>query len=303
MNSANTNRDTLFHMEGLTGAEPVISPTEPEGYVTKELPPLLDRSVLKKNAPKRKRTLSPPRRVGNRPGVQMEYKGMRDGSPWGSYWKSFQVKYTDFVTVAVRKGGRRKCVVMIHGIRHDNIVTVLETFRHEGSFHVVLERIPISLVQIVASPPYPGEQELAAILGQILEALAYLSSRGLEHGSLGCSNILLSAEGDVKIADQECCRRVAPAGNTGVRDVRALGVIMMELMQKYVKEDGTVGIENLDRWPSDSAAVGFLSATTSTSSVQELLKHRLLQCDWRKDWLEWLVDWANVSAYRLHKPA
>ena len=185
MNSAKTNRDTLFQMEGLTGAEPVISPTEPEGYVTKEPPPLLDRSVLKKNAPKRKRTLSPPRRVGNRPGVQLEYKRMKDGSPWDSYWKSFQVKYTEFVTVAVRKEGRRKCVVvksflagadsqqqleMIHDIRHDNIVTVLETFRHEGSFHVVLERIPISLVQIVASPPYPGEQELAAILGQVDEA-------------------------------------------------------------------------------------------------------------------------------------
>ena len=112
MNSAKTNRDTLFQMEGLTGAEPVISPTEPEGYVTKEPPPLLDRSVLKKNAPKRKRTLSPPRRVGNRPGVQLEYKGMKDGSPWDSYWKSFQVKYTEFVTVAVRKGGRRKCVVV-----------------------------------------------------------------------------------------------------------------------------------------------------------------------------------------------
>lgn len=112
MNSANTNRDTLFQMEGLTGAEPVTSPTKPDCYVTKEPPPILDRSVLKKNAAKRKRTLSPPRRVGNRPGAQMEYKGMKDGSPWGSYWRSFQVKYTDFVTVAVRKGGRRKCVVV-----------------------------------------------------------------------------------------------------------------------------------------------------------------------------------------------
>lgn len=71
----NTNRDTLFHMEGLTGAERSTSPTEPDDHVTKEPPPLLDRSVLKKNAPKRKRTLSTPRRVGNRPGVQMEYKG------------------------------------------------------------------------------------------------------------------------------------------------------------------------------------------------------------------------------------
>ncbi len=46
---------------------------------------------------------------------------------------------------------------------------------------------------------------------------------------------------------------------------------MMELMQKHVKEDGAVGIENLDRWPSDSAAVEFLSATTSASSAKELM--------------------------------
>ena len=43
---------------------------------------------------------------------------------------------------------------------------------------------------------------------------------------------------------------------------------MMELMQKYVKEDGVVGIEDLDRWPSDSAVVDFLSATTSASSAK-----------------------------------
>ncbi len=45
-------------------------------------------------------------------------------------------------------------------------MNVLETFRFEGSFYVV-ERMAICLVQIVASPAYPGEQELAAILGQI----------------------------------------------------------------------------------------------------------------------------------------
>ena len=46
---------------------------------------------------------------------------------------------------------------MIHSIRHDHIVTVLGTFRFEGSFYVVLERMAISLVQVVASPPYPDK--------------------------------------------------------------------------------------------------------------------------------------------------
>lgn len=59
---------------------------------------------------------------------------------------------------------------MIHSIRHNHIVSVLETFRFEGSFYVVLERMAISLVQIVASPPSSGEQELAAILGQVNQA-------------------------------------------------------------------------------------------------------------------------------------
>ena len=72
-------------------------------------------------------------------------------------------------------------------------------------------------------------------------------------------------------ADQECCRHVAPSRSIGVRDVRALSRVMMELMQKHVKEDGVVGIEDLNRWPSDSAAVDFLSATTSASSATQLM--------------------------------
>ncbi len=55
-----------------------------------------------------------------------------------------------------------------------------------------------------------------------------------------------------------------------MRDVEALGRIMMELMQKYTKEDGAVGIEDLERWPSDCDAVEFLSLTTSAASVHEL---------------------------------
>ena len=46
----------------------------------------------------------------------------------------------------------------------------------------------------------------------------------------------------------------------------------MELMQKYVKEEGAVGIDDLHRWHSGSDAVAFLSATTSAASAAELLK-------------------------------
>ena len=56
---------------------------------------------------------------------------------------------------------------MLHHIRHDNFVAVLESFSFEKFFYVILERMNISLVQIVASSLYFDEQELTAILGQI----------------------------------------------------------------------------------------------------------------------------------------
>ena len=60
--------------------------------------------------------------------------------------------------------------------------------------------------------------------------------------------------------------------NAPPNDVRALGVIMMELMQKYTKDDGAVGVDDLRRWPSNSDAVGFLSETTSAASAGALIK-------------------------------
>jgi hypothetical protein len=50
---------------------------------------------------------------------------------------------------------------------------------------------------------------------------------------------------------------------------------MMELIQKYVMDDGAVGIDNLKRWEKCSAAVEFLSATTSASSFEELKRVRI----------------------------
>lgn len=46
----------------------------------------------------------------------------------------------------------------------------------------------------------------------------------------------------------------------------------MQLMQKCEKEEGVVGIVDLDRWPVDSDAFGFLSATVSTNSIASLQK-------------------------------
>lgn len=54
---------------------------------------------------------------------------------------------------------------------------------------------------------------------------------------------------------------------------------MMELMQKDVKDDGAIGINNPERWEVCPAAIDFLSATTSASSHEELKKVSALRID------------------------
>jgi hypothetical protein len=52
--------------------------------------------------------------------------------------------------------------------------------------------------------------------------------------------------------------------------VRVLSPIIIELIQKYIKDYGIIGVDNLDRWPSDCNTVTFLLYTTSAISVLEL---------------------------------
>ena len=64
---------------------------------------------------------------------------------------------------------------------------------------------------------------------------------------------------------QESCRF-----GTGIQDIRRLGPIAQELMQGFVREDGILGVHDLERWPVDSRAVNFLSETTSAGSLDGL---------------------------------
>jgi hypothetical protein len=57
--------------------------------------------------------------------------------------------------------------------------------------------------------------------------------------------------------------------------ISSVGRIMMELLQKYVKDDGKVDIENLDRWSADSAAVTFLSSSITAKSLEILMEVRV----------------------------
>jgi hypothetical protein len=56
---------------------------------------------------------------------------------------------------------------MLHRICHERFVSLLEIFEFDKTWYAVFEHIVTSLTQVVKSPAYPTERQLAAIVGQV----------------------------------------------------------------------------------------------------------------------------------------
>ncbi|OQD76722.1 hypothetical protein PENANT_c125G00252 [Penicillium antarcticum] len=144
---------------------------------------------------------------------------------------------------------------------HDNVLTARECFVNEGCIYALVNDLQLTLEQLVGCRSlYPTEAELASMTWQ----------------SLTCRNILLGLDGVIKIASLEICVERPPGQAQNVY-IKTLASITMEIMQKYVKDDGMVGVDDVDRWPVDSDAFGFLSALSTAKSMESLKEQPLVR--------------------------
>ncbi|EDN08844.1 hypothetical protein I7I51_00501 [Histoplasma capsulatum] len=235
---------------------------------------------------------------------------VRNESPWDTFSRVYECELAGPVAVverivrpstvlAVREFSKEaidETLDRFKCIRHDNIILAQECFLTADLLYVVFEHQPVSLDHLVACRKWPNEIQLASVVAQVLNGLSHLAANGLEHRSLSCSGVLVGCDGSVKIARLESCQP-RPPNLPREREIKALGVVVMELMDKDAKEEGAIGVSDLQRWPTGSDAVGFLSATTSTDWLDELMKHPLLtRRRWSKGYLVGLVSFALISA-------
>lgn len=195
MTSTSDKHKTRLALDKMKGFE--LPPNSEPRFQEPKLP-VRDRSVPKElsKPPKRKRTSSPERKElnGNAAPLKLhlpkvvaaglrahEYVGTHDESPWNRFQKAYELKFEVFTTVAMRKASPCEVVMVkefqtpegieklriLQQIRHENFITFLESFQLQESSYAILKHVSISLSQISASPPYPTELQLAAILGQV----------------------------------------------------------------------------------------------------------------------------------------
>ncbi|KAE8396923.1 kinase-like domain-containing protein [Aspergillus pseudonomiae] len=230
--------------------------------------------------------------------------------PWKSFKKRFDCDLAGTVAIVTRRSDPsdiqtirqfapkdgKNVMQALRSLRHEKIFSATECFQFDGILYTVSEFYPLTLEHIVACKVFPNERQLAAIMEQFLSGLSYLSSKRIRHTSLKSSSILMSIEGQIKIARIDCCRRRSP-DEPSRADLISVANVTMELMQGYVKDEGVVGVDSLNRSSSGSTALDFLSTTTSANSVDELRKHPLItKTSPSMKELMWLAWFALYSA-------
>ncbi|KAF7134093.1 hypothetical protein CNMCM5793_005722 [Aspergillus hiratsukae] len=213
----------------------------------------------------------------------------RDQNPWDFYETTMEVRLDMWVKKTRRRDGKdgvfairafsqkdsglilKRC----KSLAHSHLVHFHEAFQTENTeqnLYIVTEYLPFCLDHLVACGEIPSDGELASIMGQILDALSYLHSQSLSHGSLKCSNTLVAFDGVVKIAGYWNCEDYH-GSSKHMQDIKAAGFIMMQLMHDHQAMDGNIRVVDSQR---SVEAVGFLADIESGLSAGELLKHEFL---------------------------
>jgi len=94
-------------------------------------------------------------------------------------------------------------------LSHPNIVTIHQISPFRNTFYIVMELVDGgSLNELLAVRKRFGPAEAVTILRPVTEALAYAHRAGIVHRDIKPGNILLAADGTVKLADLGLARRV-----------------------------------------------------------------------------------------------
>lgn len=203
-------------------------------------------------------------------------------------------------------------IYMMKTTRHRNVVEYIDCYHVEDQLWVIMEYLQGGSLTEVISICQMTEPQIAAVCKEVLLALSFVHSLHRIHRDIKSDNILLSTNGDVKLADFGYCAQLTEQSNkrnsvvgtpywmapelirgmdygTGV-DIWSLGILaieMAELQPPYLElpplralfliaTQGTPTLKSPEMWTDHFKS--FLAEaldvdTTKRASADDLLKH------------------------------
>ena len=131
----------------------------------------------------------------------------------GSFGKVYKArrKYTGQIVAMkfIAKHGKtdkdikslRQEIEILRGLRHDNIIAMVDSFETKAEFCVVTEFAQGELFEILEDDKCLPEDEVRAIAKQLVRALHYLHSNRIIHRDMKPQNILIGSRRVVKLCD------------------------------------------------------------------------------------------------------
>ncbi|KAL4888210.1 hypothetical protein BDV59DRAFT_196623 [Aspergillus ambiguus] len=176
-------------------------------------------------------------------------------------------------------------------VSHPNILDFKEIFLCKGNIYFLYWSWGVTLKEIRQLFPVfqLSEVEVAIVCRSVLRALTYLhKDLDICFGELSSTNVLITKEGEVKIAGmgQSLLKRPKSNSTGKARDVQAVCSIARKLLRldDVAKVRGTIGLLAED-----------FSGAPPTATADDLLKHPFLQVD--------VVPWCLAPVHMLYTVA
>ena len=102
---------------------------------------------------------------------------------------------------------------LLHTLQHDQIVRYFETIRTEGHLYLVLEYVENgSLATLIKNFGAFPEHLVCVYVRQLLRGLEWLHEQGVCHRDIKGANLLITKDGQVKLADFGVARKISESG-------------------------------------------------------------------------------------------